>query len=31
MAYLSLKFGDIYAEFEGVMNDNIAKNASYNL
>ena len=26
MAYLSLQFGDVYAESKGVMDDSIAKN-----
>ena len=25
MAYLSLKLGNVYGEYKGVMNDNIAK------
>ena len=25
LAYLRLKFGDVYTEFEGVIDDNIAK------
>ena len=28
MVYLRPKFGDVYAEFKGVMDDNIAKNGS---
>ena len=28
MAYLSLNFGDVEGDFEGVMNDNIAKSPS---
>ena len=31
MAYLSLKFGDVYAESKGVMHDNIAKKRSKSL
>ena len=31
MAYLSLKFGDVYAECEGVVYDNIAKRRSKSL
>ena len=31
MAYLGLKFGDVKAELEGVMDDNIAKNGSKTL
>ena len=31
LAYLRLKFGVVYAEFEGVMDDNIAKNGSKSL
>ena len=31
MAYLSLKFGDVYAESKGVMHDNIAKKCSKSL
>ena len=31
MAYLSLKFGNVYAESKGVMHDNIAKKRSKSL
>ena len=31
MAYLSLKFGDVYAESKGVTHDNIAKKRSKSL
>ena len=31
MAYLSLKFRDIYAESKGVMDDNITKESSKSL
>ena len=31
MAYLSLKFGDVYAESKGVMDDNIAEKCSKSL
>ena len=31
MAYLSLKFGDVYAESKGVMHDNIANKHSKSL
>ena len=31
LAYLRLKFGDVEAEFKGVMDDNIAKNGSKSL
>ena len=31
VVYLSLKFGNAYAESKGVMNDNIAKNCSKSL
>ena len=31
MAYLSLKFGDVYAESKGVIHDNMAKKRSKSL